>query len=98
MWFRTFLPKLPAGLGIERVKPTDLVAEQQHVCGSGRDGEDRGANRSRCLKDPFDAAGVQGEGLHQTAGATDEDLAIEDCGLRKRHCVSLEAVGPFELE
>src|SRR5262249_3394692 len=50
------------------------------------------------LKHPSNASGRGVQRLHQAAGASDEEISIEDCRLRKGNDVLGKSVGPLQLE
>src|SRR6185436_3831576 len=58
----------------------------------------RRANGTCCLKDPSNATGRGIERLNQATRTADENLSIENGGLRKGDDVAVEAVGPFQLK
>src|SRR5271157_214967 len=71
----------------------DLHLPQQ-LAGGRIDGVDGGAR----VVLPVDAAGGGVERVDGSAGATGEDAASDDCGLRGARGVALECEHPFQLE
>src|SRR2546427_7607511 len=98
MRFGTLLPQQVTSLRFDRVKPADGIAEEKSVLVPQRDCQDSRAHRAGCLKDPLDTSGFSIEGLHQAAGASHEQMTVENCGLRKGDDVAIESIRPLQLE
>ena len=62
------------------------------------DRQDGGTYGARRLKDPSNAPGCGVEGLHQTTGASDENVAIDYRRLREGDDVTTEPICPLQLE
>src|ERR1700680_1380123 len=96
--FRPLLPEQVSGLRLDRIKPPNGIAEQKSVLISQRDGENGRAHGADCLKRPLDASGFGVEGLHQAAGASHEEMIVEDCWLGESDDVAIKAIRPLQLE
>src|SRR5579884_347609 len=94
----TVYPKLLACFGIERIKPTNLVAEQQRIACPVRHRKNSGANRPVRLKGPIHAACLRIEGLHNPARATHKKSALHHRRLSKRSHIVSKPKRPFQLE
>ena len=91
-------PEQPPGLGIQRVKRSDLIGKQNRVTPSERTDDGRGAHRPVRLKRPVEAAGFRVHRVNDTAGASDKKHAVVNRRRGIRRDVSSKSKRPFQFK